>query len=384
MSFQLLPLTDAPLVSNIAAGMFADITMSAFNRLSQDGEGRLVIEVAGADPIRVPEAMIVFGAFAGDFSRVSRQWYAKEWTKGQTEAQSPDCTSLDGVAPDATARNPQSATCKACPHTTSGKCGYRKDFVVYRVTTDASGQATVATDTPLTWSASSKSLFPEFNKDTGAGGVMKLLPLLVRKYGERIEGIVFNLGFYEGTKAPVIKPAARLPVEIANSVIESASSPEVRALLAPRAPRAEALPAPTRPAAPALPAPVPVPVQPVASTAPPAIVPAVAPVAVTPVVAPQPQSVTLPADPVPVAAPVAAAPEMMSTPYGNMTPEMFAQFQAFQAAQNAQAAQAQAPAAPAPADVVSPAPQVQAPVAVPAPAPAPAGRAAALAAFGRL
>ena len=68
MSFQLLPLTGAPLVSDIAAGMFADITMSAFNRLSQDGEGRLVIEVAGADPIRVPEAMIVFGAFAGDFS----------------------------------------------------------------------------------------------------------------------------------------------------------------------------------------------------------------------------------------------------------------------------------------------------------------------------
>lgn len=380
MQFNLIPL-NAPSTPNAAAAMsaFGGIKMSSFNRLGQDGDGRLVIEVAGADPIKTPTAMIVFARFGGkDFGSTRRQFYASAWSADQ-EAASPDCTSINGDVPDASSRAPQAATCKSCPRNAAQKCGYRKDFVVYRVVAQPDGSASVDTDTPLLWSASSKSLFPEFDRNTNAGGVLKLLPLMVRKYGETIEGVVFELGFFNGTKAPVIRAAARLPESVVQQVLAGGASEDVAQLLDGQVERASkpALPAPG--AAPALPAP-PAIVPPPAPVAPPAIVPPVivpppAPIAQPVVVAPPPVPPVLVVPPVVAPAP---AEELIDTPFGKMTPAMF----------QAMAAEFQAKAATM--STASVAPVVATPVAAPAaPVDSPAapaagrGRAAALAAFGR-
>lgn len=400
MQFNLIPLTaPATPLADASKSVFGDIKLSAFNRLGQDGDGRLVIEVAGADPVKTPTAMIVFARFGGrDFGSTRRQFYASAWSADQ-EATAPDCTSLNGDVPDASSPSPQSATCKSCPRNAAQKCGYRKDFVVYRVVAQADGSASVDTDTPLLWSASSKSLFPEFDRNTNAGGVLKLLPLMVRKYGETIEGLVFELGFFNGTKAPVVRVAARLPEPVVQKVLAGGASEDVLQLLEGQVERASkpALPAPN--AAPALPAPPavtttpasivpPVVAAPIAPPPAPIVPPVVtAPIAPPPVVTPTPAPAPTPVVAAPAPA-VVAQPAMIDTPFGKMTPEMFASVAAeFQA--KAAAASVAATAVPAAPPVVV-APPVAAPAIAVDPAagttaaaPASRGRAAALAAFGR-
>lgn len=45
---------------------------------------------------------------------VSKIWYAKKYSEGDSEA--PDCFSIDGVAPDPSSTNAQAPSCAACPH----------------------------------------------------------------------------------------------------------------------------------------------------------------------------------------------------------------------------------------------------------------------------
>lgn len=51
--------------------------------------------------------------------RLSKTWYAKAWTK-DSEPQAPDCFSLDGISPDASATDPQNDLCASCPHNAWG------------------------------------------------------------------------------------------------------------------------------------------------------------------------------------------------------------------------------------------------------------------------
>lgn len=46
-------------------------------------------------------------------ANLSKQYYEKSYTEGDSE--SPDCSSNDGIRPDASVANPQSKTCAACP-----------------------------------------------------------------------------------------------------------------------------------------------------------------------------------------------------------------------------------------------------------------------------
>lgn len=51
--------------------------------------------------------------------RLSKTWYAKEWSK-DAEPSAPDCFSLDGVGPDAQSTNKQNDLCATCPHNVWG------------------------------------------------------------------------------------------------------------------------------------------------------------------------------------------------------------------------------------------------------------------------
>lgn len=232
-------------------GAFADVTFNEYNRIGHDGDGRLVISLAGADAVKRKEQLIVLAAFEGQtFQAMRRSFYIQNWTKGQ-EGQAPDCKSVDGVVPDADSPHPQAANCKACPFSNKDsekKCSYRKDFIVYLVNIGADGAAAIDTSTAFTWQASSLSLFPAMDTETNSAGILTMVQLL-SKAGATIEGVVFNLGFHQGSKAPVLTVAGMLPTPQIMQVIESAQQPEVRALLTARAEKvakAATLPAPTR------------------------------------------------------------------------------------------------------------------------------------------
>lgn len=51
--------------------------------------------------------------------RLSKTWYAKEWSK-DAEPSAPDCFSLDGVGPHPEATSPQNDMCANCPHNAWG------------------------------------------------------------------------------------------------------------------------------------------------------------------------------------------------------------------------------------------------------------------------
>lgn len=51
--------------------------------------------------------------------RLSKTWYAKQWTP-ESEPSSPDCFSLDGVSPDPASESPQNDLCASCPQNAWG------------------------------------------------------------------------------------------------------------------------------------------------------------------------------------------------------------------------------------------------------------------------
>lgn len=263
MTFALLPISLESLTQIAAAvgraGAFANVAFAEFNRLGHDGDGRLVIQLSGAEPKKVKAQHIVLAGFEGDtFQHTRRVFYAKKWTPGQ-ETSAPDCQSADGVAPDAAAPSPQSASCKTCPHGSKdaeSKCAFRKTLAVYLVNSAPDGSAVLDTSTVFTWDASSLSLFPKMDAETNSAGVFEMVKLM-SKTGAFVESVVFELGFHQGSKAPVLAAIGMLPVEQVTQVIEAASQPEVKALLTFNTERAQrpaaqaALPAPAQAPAPA-------------------------------------------------------------------------------------------------------------------------------------
>lgn len=76
-------------------------------RIKKGGEEQPVVDAAG-DPKARLEVVILRAA-----KEVSKTYYAGAFVEGSTEE--PDCSSNNGVAPDAGCSNPQSTSCAACP-----------------------------------------------------------------------------------------------------------------------------------------------------------------------------------------------------------------------------------------------------------------------------
>lgn len=239
-----------------AASAFADVALREFNRIKHE-DGQLQVVVSGQVVRRATELHLVFASFQhGDFNKARRQWYEGSWNPNQEAGKKPDCASFDNSVPDAGVARPQAASCAECPNSKKGDdgytgCSYRKSFIVYLVNTDAAGNSVVDTSTPYVFDASSKSMYTEIEATTGSGGTHRVIPFLRTKYSvSTIEGVVFGLGFYQGAKAPVIRPIGALPTPIVAGVLEAARQPSVVELLAPiKASAAPALPAPTQAAA---------------------------------------------------------------------------------------------------------------------------------------
>lgn len=102
-------------LSDVAKSL-AGAGASSVKRISiKGGVFRLVAggkEVASIDD-RHLDVVIVNAA-----PKVNRTFYAGQYAEG--EAKAPDCWSVDGERPDATASNPQSASCATCPQNIRG------------------------------------------------------------------------------------------------------------------------------------------------------------------------------------------------------------------------------------------------------------------------
>jgi hypothetical protein len=81
-------------------------------RVRYKGEDK-VIKAANGDPVSSIVGVIVKSSPA-----ISKLYYAKAYTEGDDVP--PDCYSMDGIKPEASATNRQSVTCAACPHNVWG------------------------------------------------------------------------------------------------------------------------------------------------------------------------------------------------------------------------------------------------------------------------
>jgi hypothetical protein len=76
-------------------------------RIKYRGEENMVTDARGA-PVPSLDVIIV-----GIAQVVAKQWYEKKYTEGDDD--SPDCFSVDGIAPDPTSTKLQCSTCAVCP-----------------------------------------------------------------------------------------------------------------------------------------------------------------------------------------------------------------------------------------------------------------------------
>lgn len=257
MQFQIAPLDFSQFGANFADlsddSAFANVFSREFNRIKHE-DGRLIVLANGQEIMKVQNLHVVIAAFQhDDFNKARRQWYQGTWSPTQEAGKKPDCQSFDGIAPDAGVALPQSATCATCPNSSKGAdgytgCSYRKNFVMHICKVDPqTGAATVDTDTAYVFDASSKSMYSEYEAITQSGGTHRIIPLLRKSGVTAIEAIVFELGFHQGSKAPVIKPVGTVPPDVARTVIANAKQEATKALLAPIG--AKATPALAAPAA---------------------------------------------------------------------------------------------------------------------------------------
>lgn len=101
--------------SDLSSGIGAAFPVVSFKgkvwRVRYQGEARPVL--LNGDPVPAILAVIVKAN-----PLLSKVFYAGAYEEGGTDA--PDCFSLDGIKPDASADKPQCATCAACPHNVWG------------------------------------------------------------------------------------------------------------------------------------------------------------------------------------------------------------------------------------------------------------------------
>jgi hypothetical protein len=89
---------------------------NSFPRISIKGARFRIVE---GDTETVLESTTLDVVVVGANPRLSKTWYAKQWTP-DSEPQSPDCFSLDGIGPDAESKDPQNDVCASCPQNAWG------------------------------------------------------------------------------------------------------------------------------------------------------------------------------------------------------------------------------------------------------------------------
>lgn len=89
---------------------------NSFPRISIKGARFRIVE---GDTETVLESTTLDVVVVGANPRLSKTWYAKQWTP-DSEPQSPDCFSLDGIGPDAESKDPQNDMCASCPQNAWG------------------------------------------------------------------------------------------------------------------------------------------------------------------------------------------------------------------------------------------------------------------------
>jgi hypothetical protein len=100
-------------LSDGVTGGFAVISIRGSKwRIKRAGEEEPILNADG-DPIPSMEVVLVKSA-----PSISRTYYKDQYVEG-SDAE-PDCTSIDGIAPDAGCANPQAKTCAACPQSRWG------------------------------------------------------------------------------------------------------------------------------------------------------------------------------------------------------------------------------------------------------------------------
>jgi hypothetical protein len=89
---------------------------NSYPRISIKGARFRIVE---GDTETVLESTTLDVVVVGANPRLSKTWYAKQWTP-DSEPQSPDCFSLDGIGPDAESKDPQNDMCASCPQNSWG------------------------------------------------------------------------------------------------------------------------------------------------------------------------------------------------------------------------------------------------------------------------
>lgn len=105
--------TPSALGASLTGGLSAG---ESFPRISIKGARFRIVE---GDTETVLDTTTLEVVIVGANPKLSKTWYAKAWTK-DSEPQAPDCFSLDGISPDASATDPQNDLCASCPHNAWG------------------------------------------------------------------------------------------------------------------------------------------------------------------------------------------------------------------------------------------------------------------------
>lgn len=87
---------------------FPRISIKASRFRIVEGDTETVLDTTNLDVVIV-----------GANPRLSKTWYAKQWSK-DAEPAAPDCFSLDGIGPDPEATDPQNDMCASCPQNAWG------------------------------------------------------------------------------------------------------------------------------------------------------------------------------------------------------------------------------------------------------------------------
>lgn len=102
------------------------LAQSMAGGLGNGGESHPRISIKGSrfrivegDTETVLDSVTLDVVVVGANPRVSKTWYAKQWTP-DSEPVAPDCYSLDGIGPDPQSTDPQNDLCASCPQNAWG------------------------------------------------------------------------------------------------------------------------------------------------------------------------------------------------------------------------------------------------------------------------
>jgi hypothetical protein len=268
---------DDDLTSNVGQGYpILRIKGKVFS-LTRDGETKILMKPDAEDEPAQSLEVVILKANPS----LSKTYYAAGYEEGSSEK--PDCSSEDGVVPDADATSPQATKCSLCVHNQFGskisENGSRGKACadVRRIAIAPAGQL----NDPMLLRIPAGSLKPL----AAYGDSLK-------KRGIKYPSMITKIGFDHTVAYPLLtfKPTGFVDAASVPTVIETLQSDAVAKIVAIKAPAA-ALPAPTTAAAP---------VAPPVAAAPVTPPPAPAPVQAAPAPTPTPAKAVKPKPTAPV------------------------------------------------------------------------------------